>query len=37
FIYVDQDDFCNGTGERIKKDSFEYYKRVIRSNGEDLD
>ena len=36
FIYVDQDDFCNGTGERIKKDSFEYYKRVIRSNGEEL-
>ncbi len=37
FIYVDEDDYGNGTFKRIKKDSFEYYKRVIASNGEDLD
>lgn len=37
FIYVDQDDFGNGTKERIKKDSFEWYKKVIASNGEILD
>lgn len=36
FIYVDKDDNGNGTLKRIKKDSFEYYKKVIRSNGEDL-
>jgi len=36
-IYVDLDDFGKGTGKRIKKDSFEWYKRVIASNGENLD
>ncbi|MCM3699686.1 glycoside hydrolase family 1 protein [Paenibacillus macerans] len=36
FIYVDQDDYGNGTKERIKKDSFYWYKNVIESNGEDL-
>lgn len=36
FIYVDRDDEGNGTGKRIKKDSFEWYKRVIDTNGEDL-
>lgn len=36
FIYVDQDDEGNGTLERIKKDSFYWYKKVIESNGEDL-
>lgn len=35
-IYVDQDDFGNGTKKRIKKDSFWWYKRVIETNGEDL-
>ena len=25
-----------GTGNRYKKDSFEWYKKVIASNGEDL-
>ena len=34
--YVDRDKQGNGTGKRIKKDSFEYYKKVIASNGEDL-
>ncbi len=35
-VYVDRDNEGNGTGKRIKKDSFEYYKKVIASNGEDL-
>ncbi|ECJ9747624.1 family 1 glycosylhydrolase [Listeria monocytogenes] len=33
FIYVDVDDYGNGTFKRIKKDSFDYYKQVIESNG----
>ena len=36
FIYVDQDDEGNGTLERRKKDSFDWYKKVIATNGEDL-
>ena len=36
FIYVDLDDYGKGTGERIKKKSFEWYKKVIESNGENL-
>jgi 6-phospho-beta-glucosidase len=37
FIYVDQDDEGNGTLARSRKDSFYWYKKVIESNGEDLD
>ena len=37
FIYVDLDDNGNGTLERRKKKSFGWYKKVIASNGEDLD
>ena len=37
FIYVDWDNYYNGTGERSRKDSFYWYKKVIASNGEDLD
>lgn len=37
FIYVDVDDQGNGTFQRYKKDSFYWYKKVIASNGEDLD
>jgi len=37
FIYVDRDDFGNGTLARSKKKSFDWYKKVIASNGEDLD
>jgi 6-phospho-beta-glucosidase len=37
FVYVDADDFGNGTYKRIKKDSFDYYKKVITSNGADLE
>lgn len=36
YIYVDQDDNGNGTKKRIKKKSFDWYKKVIASNGEDL-
>lgn len=37
YIYVDQDDLGNGSLKRYKKDSFFWYKKVISSNGEDLD
>ena len=37
FVYVDMDDKGNGTLKRTKKKSFEWYKKVIASNGEDLD
>ena len=37
FIYVDYDNNHNGTGERILKDSYTWYKRVVESNGEILD
>ena len=37
FIYVDRDDQGNGTNKRYKKKSFDWYKKVIASNGEDLD
>lgn len=37
FIYVDKHDDGSGTLERCKKDSFYWYKKVIESNGEDLD
>lgn len=36
FIYVDQDDDGNGTLNRSKKDSFDWYKQVIATNGEEL-
>lgn len=35
-IYVDRDNEGNGTLNRSKKDSFDWYKKVIASNGEDL-
>ena len=37
FIYVDQDDMGNGTLNRSRKDSFFWYKKVIASNGSDLE
>ena len=37
FIYVDKDDQGNGTLKRSKKKSFDWYKKVIATNGEDLD
>lgn len=35
-IYVDADDEGNGTFDRYKKDSFDWYKKVIETNGTDL-
>lgn len=37
FVYVDYQDDGTGQGDRSKKDSFDWYKKVISSNGEDLD
>ena len=36
FIYVDEDNHGNGSMKRYKKDSFDWYKKVIESNGADL-
>ena len=36
FIYVDRDNEGNGSLERSKKDSYDWYKKVIESNGEVL-
>lgn len=36
FIYVDLDDYGKGSGRRYKKHSFDWYKQVTASNGEDL-
>ncbi|MBQ9328587.1 MAG: family 1 glycosylhydrolase [Solobacterium sp.] len=33
FIYVDLDDYGNGSYDRLRKDSFYYYKDVIETNG----
>jgi 6-phospho-beta-glucosidase len=35
-IYVDKDDHGKGTLNRSKKDSFDWYKKVIATNGADL-
>lgn len=37
YIYVDADDYGNGSYNRFKKDSFYWYKKVIESNAEELD
>ena len=34
---VDENNLGNGTLARSRKDSFYWYKKVIASNGEDLD
>lgn len=36
FIYVDKDNEGNGSLKRIKKDSFDWYKEVIQTNGKSL-
>ncbi|MTI49313.1 glycoside hydrolase family 1 protein [Sporosalibacterium faouarense] len=36
FVYVDCDDYGNGTFERIRKKSFDWYKKVISTNGASL-
>ena len=37
FIYVDLDDEGNGTKKRYEKKSFNWYKQVIETNGQNLD
>lgn len=37
FIYVDKDNSGCGTLKRSKKKSFDWYKKVIKTNGEDLE
>ena len=36
FIYVDKDNDGNGTLERSRKKSFNWYKNVIKTNGEEI-
>ena len=36
YIYVDSDDYGHGSMKRYKKDSFYWYQKVIKTNGEDL-
>lgn len=36
FIYVDRNDDGSGSGRRYKKDSFEWFRNVIATNGESL-
>ena len=35
-IYVDADDYGQGTYKRYKKKSFDFYKKVIETNGQCL-
>jgi 6-phospho-beta-glucosidase len=37
FIYVDKHDDGTGDLHRARKDSFFYYQKVIKSNGEDVE
>lgn len=37
FIYVNKQDDGTGDNSRMKKDSFDWYKKVIATNGENLD
>ena len=36
FVFVDQDDWGNGTGARVPKESFAWMRHVIETNGEEL-
>jgi len=36
FIYVDIDNYGKGSKARIKKDSFDWFKGVIATNGEHI-
>ncbi|MBO0453006.1 6-phospho-beta-glucosidase [Candidatus Enterococcus murrayae] len=36
FIYVDQDDYGNGSKKRYKKKSFDWYRETIKGNAENL-
>ncbi|AXK51634.1 glycoside hydrolase family 1 protein [Spiroplasma alleghenense] len=35
-IYVDKDDFGNGSGKRYKKKSYDWFAQVIKTNGEKM-
>ena len=37
FIYVDYQDDGTGSGDRYRKDSFYWYKNVIKTNGKNLE
>lgn len=37
FIYVDLDNEGHGSGKRYKKESFDWYRHVIDTNGEELE
>ena len=37
FIYVDVDDYGNGTYDRYRKDSFYWYQKVIHHNSLDFE
>lgn len=37
FVYVDRDDEGKGDMKRYRKDSFYWYKKVIETQGKDLD
>ena len=37
FVYVDRDNEGKGSFRRLKKDSFDYFRQIILSNGENLD
>lgn len=36
FVYVDQDDYGNGSKRRIKKESFQWLQHLIATNGNEL-
>lgn len=36
FIYVDLDDMGEGSGQRYRKDSFDWYQNVIKTHGKEL-
>ena len=36
FVYVDMNDYGQGSLQRYRKDSFYWYKKVIKTNGSDL-
>ncbi|MHC5229198.1 6-phospho-beta-glucosidase [Enterococcus sp. LJL99] len=37
FIYVDRDNYGRGSNKRITKESYNWYKKVIESNGNNLE
>ncbi|HBF4284135.1 glycoside hydrolase family 1 protein [Clostridioides difficile] len=37
FVYVDKNNYGSGTLKRMRKCSYDYYKQIISTNGEDLE